>query len=101
MFHYKMARRYHIKIATHFTAAVWLRHMGLLSSIKLCDTTNVSDFQVLQFMSWTAVTLNEFHFASSTFQVSGKRIHDHDIEVPAALFWIVNMVAHVSDWVLR
>ena len=38
------------------------------------------------FMSSTAITLNEFYFALSTFRGSGKQIHDHDIEVLAALF---------------
>ena len=41
--------------------------------------------KLYSFISSTAITLNEFYFALSTFQVSGKQklIHDHDIEVPA------------------
>ena len=65
--------------------------------MQFCDTGNVSDlifqcasshadFQVLQFYAITAITLNEFYFALSTFQGSDKQIHDHDIEVLAALF---------------
>ena len=43
-------------------------------------------FKFYSFMPSTATALNEFYFALSTFQVSGKQIHDPDIEVPAALF---------------
>ena len=57
--------------------------------------------KLYSFMPSSAITLvNEFYFVLSTFQVSGKQIHDDDIEVPAALFWIVNMLTHVSDRVL-
>ena len=50
------------------------------------------------FMPSTAITLNEFYFALNNFQVSGKQIHDHDIEVPATLSEKKNMVVtHVSD----
>ena len=71
--------------------------------MHFCDTSKVSDlilqcasshvdFQALQFYAINCHNLNEFCFALSTFQVSGKQIHNHDIEVPAALFQIVNMV---------
>ena len=54
---------------------------NILSSIQFCDTSNVSDlmlqyasshvdFQALQFYAIN----NEFYFALSTFQVSGKQI---------------------------
>ena len=81
-----MAHRYHINMATCFTAAAWLE-LGLAwtcefivlynctSSIQFCDTSNVSDL-ILQCAS-SCVDFQALQF------ISGKQIHEHDIEVPA------------------
>ena len=112
--HCKMAHRYHIKMATCFTAAAWLgMDLWVYCLIQLYKQHTVLWYQqhlrfnlatyifTCWFPSSTVQLLNEFYFALSTFQVSGKQIHDHDIEVPAALFWIGSMVVtHVPDWLL-
>ena len=86
-----------------FTAAVWLE-LGLshtseftvwaaysfvtlaTSQIWSCNVwLHMLIFKLCSFMSSTAVTPNEFYFALSTFQISGKQIHDMGV---------------VLDWVL-
>ena len=81
-----MAHRYHINMVTCFTAATSLE-LGLAwtcefivlynctSSIQFCDTSNVSHL-ILQCASLHG------DFQARQF-ISGKRIHEHDIEVPA------------------
>ena len=81
-----MVHRYYINMETCFTATAWLE-LGLAwtcefivlynctSSIQFCDTSNISDL-ILQCAS-SCVDFQALQF------ISGKQIHEHDIEVPA------------------
>ena len=76
LLHCKIAHRYHINMATCLD---WHGLVSLLSyctsSIQFCDTSNVSDL-ILQCTS-SCVDFQALQL------ISGKQIHDHEIEVPA------------------
>ena len=100
MLHYKIARRYNVKLATRFTSAVWLE-LGLAQTCLIqlqaaCSfvilTSQISFCNVHFHMfisklySFMPSTAQRVLFCIEYFQVSGKHIHDHHIEVLAALF---------------